>query len=195
MTRLVLCALLLAFSRGVPEVEQALASDTECADETCALNALQQKQAVVAGLTDESTQQFQAAMDEGDTHDAKVGHHEEKKAAKEAKEGDQWGNDIFGNSNPFGQNPYGKNPYGQNPYGQNPYGQNPYGQNPYHQQGPPPGYGGFGYNQYCSSKIESSSCLFWDCAKSRGPTTCNTTDHTCYCQPGHCSDGKGTMSP
>ncbi|CAE7362968.1 TPKB [Symbiodinium natans] len=52
--------------------DQSQGKDTECADETCALNALQQKQAVVAGLTEDSAQQFQAAIDEGDTQEEKL---------------------------------------------------------------------------------------------------------------------------
>lgn len=149
-------------------VFQALAEETSCVGEGC-LSMLHLE-------SEESVSMFRAALDEGDDVDK-----------------DAWGGQSstyghYGNS--YGGGSYG-NPYGNNygnPYG-NPYA-NPYGHyggynNPYSV----PGYGPTG----CMTKISSSSCMIFDCAKSRGPTRCNTQDYYCYCQPGYCSDGHGCM--
>lgn len=44
----------------------------------------------------------------------------------------------------------------------------------------------------CMSKIKLSSCMIFNCDKSRGPTVCGT-DYSCHCQPGFCSDGQGCV--
>ncbi|CAK9068459.1 Uncharacterized protein SCF082_LOCUS34465 [Durusdinium trenchii] len=168
----------------------ALGEDADCVGQGC-LSMLQQQ--VVANLeAEDAVEKFHAALEEGDEVE---------------KDENAWGGSSstyghYGNSysNPYGNgNPYG-NPYGQsygNPYGGNPYGHynNPYGggynqgynqgYNPYSV----PGYGPTG----CLTKISASSCMIFNCAKSRGPTLCNTQDYYCYCQPGYCSDGHGCM--
>mmetsp|Transcript_89995 Transcript_89995/g.110174 ORF Transcript_89995/g.110174 Transcript_89995/m.110174 type:complete len:175 (+) Transcript_89995:58-582(+) len=162
-------------------VFQVFAEEISCEGEGCRLSMLQQQ--VVATLeSEEAVNMFQAALEEGDETDkdtwggssSTYGHY-----------GSSYGNygNPYGNYNPYGTyNSYGNPPYGQPGYG----GGNGYGySNPY----AVPGYGPTG----CMTKIASSSCMVFDCAKSRGPTRCNTQDYYCYCQPGYCSDGHGCM--
>ncbi|OLQ11121.1 hypothetical protein AK812_SmicGene5090 [Symbiodinium microadriaticum] len=160
MVRHVAWLLLAVGYVAASDVETALASDTECADETCALNALQQKQAVLAGLAEESVAKFETALEEGDAQEEKLEMMQEDGQAEKAAESEEWGSDVFGQSPSTGHSP--SLPVLP--------------------------------SKYCTSKIESSSCMLFDCAKSRGPSSCNTTDYTCHCKPGYCSDGKGCVS-
>eukprot|EP00437_Effrenium_voratum_P018818 CAMPEP_0181447286 /NCGR_PEP_ID=MMETSP1110-20121109/26542_1 /TAXON_ID=174948 /ORGANISM="Symbiodinium sp., Strain CCMP421" /LENGTH=237 /DNA_ID=CAMNT_0023571391 /DNA_START=73 /DNA_END=787 /DNA_ORIENTATION=+ len=160
MVRHVALLLLAVGYVAASDVETALASDTECADETCALNALQQKQAVLAGLAEESVAKFETALEEGDAQEEKLEMMQEDGKAEKAAESEEWGSDVFGQTPSTGHSP--SLPVLP--------------------------------SKYCTSKIESSSCMLFDCAKSRGPSSCNTTDYTCHCKPGYCSDGKGCVS-
>eukprot|EP00434_Breviolum_minutum_P010582 symbB.v1.2.009334.t1/scaffold561.1/size520142/2 len=163
-------------------VFQAIAEEG-CVGEGC-LSMLQQQ--VVATLeSEDAVEKFHAALEEGDEAEDAWG-------GSSSSTYGHYGSSSYGN--PYGGNPYGNygNTYGNygNPYG-NSYG-NPYGNyggynNPYSV----PGYGPTG----CMTKIAGSSCMIFDCAKSRGPTHCNTQDYYCYCQPGYCSDGHGCMPP
>mmetsp|Transcript_25905 Transcript_25905/g.48650 ORF Transcript_25905/g.48650 Transcript_25905/m.48650 type:complete len:215 (+) Transcript_25905:73-717(+) len=78
----------------------------------------------------------------------------------------------------------GEESSGNQTWGANPY--NPYAQAPHMKK--------YGALPYCQTKIEQSSCRIFSCAKSRGPSDCNTKDYTCYCKPGYCSDGTGCIA-
>eukprot|EP00437_Effrenium_voratum_P049034 CAMPEP_0181535288 /NCGR_PEP_ID=MMETSP1110-20121109/74179_1 /TAXON_ID=174948 /ORGANISM="Symbiodinium sp., Strain CCMP421" /LENGTH=184 /DNA_ID=CAMNT_0023666665 /DNA_START=66 /DNA_END=620 /DNA_ORIENTATION=- len=170
----------------------ATAENVECTGEGCL--SMMQEQVIAHLKSEDSVERFMAALDEGDAQS-------EAEAASLTQDKAEWGGSptpSYGNygssyGSPYGGNPYGS-PYGGSPYGTPPYGGNPYGGNPYggsygYHGNPYGGAGGHG----CLTKIQSSSCLVFDCAKSRGPTHCNTQDYTCYCQPGYCSDGHGCM--
>ena len=168
----ILALTLLAVSRLVisADMDSALAADAECGPgEECALNALQQKAVVAQLQSEDSVEKFAAALEEGD-----------EDAEAEAQSLAQQASDKKWAPPPQYGTPY-QNPYGQ-PIGFNPYGAH-YGSNPYSVPGV--GVGG------CLTKIQGSSCMVFDCARSRGPTRCNLQDYFCYCQPGYCSDGKG----
>ncbi|CAJ1367103.1 unnamed protein product [Effrenium voratum] len=150
---------------------------------------MMQEQVITSLQSEDSVERFMAALDEGDEE------LELDSAASLAQDAAEWGapTQNYGHQgssygNPYGGgSPYGGNPYGGNPYGSygNPYGNNPYSNNPY---------GGFnGVPGVCSTKIAGSSCMVFGCSKSRGPTTCNTADYTCYCQAGHCATGNGCI--
>ncbi|CAE7591126.1 unnamed protein product [Symbiodinium microadriaticum] len=165
-----------AMSTDVVDMDNILAGDAECAaGGECALNAVQKK-AVVAQHAEDSGEKSAATLEEG----------EGKKAEAEAQETvsdtQKWGPSPpppTAAYNPYWNHQYGS-PYGQMPPGFNPYGGSPYGA---------PGFGS------CQNKIQGSSCMVFSCAKSRGPTTCNTQDYFCYCHPGYCSDGKVVGAP
>ncbi|CAE7232375.1 unnamed protein product [Symbiodinium pilosum] len=151
------------------DVENALATDAECAQgEECALNALQQKAVAAQLQTKDSVEKFAAALEEGEEELAEAEAQSKKEASADEEE---WG------SSPKPAPAPAFNPY-WNPY--SPYAGNPYAV-------PGLGFGG------CLTKIQDSSCMVFSCAKSRGPTTCNTQDYFCYCKPGFCSDGKGCV--
>ena len=160
-----------AMSQDMTDVDKILAADAECATgEECALNALQQKAVVAQLQAEDSVEKFAAALEEGEEElAAEV---QSNSGTAQTADTEKWG--------PSPPPPPAFNPY-YTPYGQMPPGFNPYGG---HYGGPGP---------VCLNKIEGSSCMVFSCAKSRGPTTCNTKDYFCYCHPGFCSDGKGCV--
>ena len=166
-----------AMSQDMVDMDKVLAADAECATgEECALNALQQKAVVAQLQAEDSVEKFAAALEEGEEElAAEV--QSSSRSAQTASDTEKWGPSP---PPPPAFNPY-YHQYG-NPYGQMHPGLNPYGGHPYGVPGP-----------VCLNKIEGSSCMVFSCAKSRGPTTCNTQDYFCYCQPGFCSDGKGCV--
>ena len=163
-----------AMSTDVVDMDNILAGDAECAaGGECALNAVQKK-AVVAEHAEDSGEKSAAALEEGEGKKA------EAEAQHTVSDTQKWGPSPpppTAAYNPYWNHQYGS-PYGQMPPGFNPYGGSPYGA---------PGFGS------CQNKIQGSSCMVFSCAKSRGPTTCNTQDYFCYCHPGYCSDGNACV--
>ena len=171
-----------AMSTDVMDMDNILAADAECAvGEECALNAVQKKAVVAQQQAEHSVEKFAAAVEEGEGELAEAeAQVSSGQKAQTVSDTEKWGPSPAPPTaayNPYWNHQYGS-PYGQMPPGFNPYGGNPYGA---------PGFGS------CLNKIEGSSCMVFSCAKSRGPTTCNTKDYYCYCHPGYCSDGKACV--
>ncbi|CAE7709416.1 unnamed protein product [Symbiodinium sp. CCMP2592] len=170
-----------AMSTDVMDMDNILAADAECAvGQECALNAVQKKAVVAQQQAEDSVEKFAAAVEEGAGDVAAEAQVSSGQKAQTVSDTEKWGPSPpppTAAYNPYWNHQYGS-PYGQMPPGFNPYGGSPYGA---------PGFGS------CLNKIEGSSCMVFSCAKSRGPTTCNTKDYFCYCHPGFCSDGKACV--
>ena len=167
------------------DMDSALAADAECGPgEECALNALQQKAVVAQLQSEDSVEKFAAALEEGDA-DAEA---EAQSLAQQASD-EKW---VPYTQPTIVQPVYTvPAPYYSNQYGPPAYG--PQYVNSYPPTGFNPSYSGHYGVGGCMTKIQGSSCMVFDCARSRGPTRCNLQDYFCYCQPGYCSDGMGCV--